>query len=273
MMAAARRSAPGAAPDAALGPLLRKAERALRALGAADPGPPRAERELAEALEALVAAAPAAAARAKVLRARAADRRAALAAGLREGCAAAGRALRVVTTAPLELRISPLAVVFDEDLERATLQFARETLVEVPATAGAVLAAHAAAVAALDGPRWDPAERFDQLHAAWAARGGGWQDLCATLPAAEGPHPPPEAELAPKAAPVEGLAPIPPRAQLAWDLWRLRRDRALSRGGLRLCLAPATGGAVQDKNIVLMLEDDEGRGQWHRSFSFVAEGA
>jgi hypothetical protein len=197
-----------------------------------------------------------------------------LAAGLRAGCAEAGLPLRVVTTAPLELRISPLAVVFDEDLESATLQFARETLARVPAEAGAVLAAHAAAVAALDGPSWDPAARFDQLRAAWQARGGGWQDLCATLAPLIAAVPPPVDPAGPPAggaAPAEGGAPVPPRAQLAWDLWRLRRDRALCRGGLRLCLAPATGGAVQDKDVVLMLEDDEGRGQWHRSFTFAPE--
>jgi hypothetical protein len=189
----------------------------------------------------------------------------------------------VVTTAPLELRISPLAVVFDEDLESATLQFARETLARVPAEAGAVLAAHAAAVAALDGPGWDPAARFEQLRAAWQARGGGWQDLCATLaplvplvplvPLSPAVPPPvdPAGPPAGGAAPAVGMAPVPPRAQLAWDLWRLRRDRALCSGGLRLCLAPATGGAVQHKDVVLMLEDDEGRGQWHRSFTFAPE--
>ncbi|MFM2246069.1 MAG: hypothetical protein RL071_2143 [Pseudomonadota bacterium] len=270
-MGAAGRTPAGAADDAALGQVLRRADRALRALGAADPAPPRAERALAEALEALVAAAPAAAAWAARLRARAADRRAALAAGLRAGCAEAGLPLRVVTTAPLELRISPLAVVFDEDLEEATLQFARETLARVPAEAGAVLAAHAAAVAALDGSGWDPAARFEQLRAAWQARGGGWQDLCATLPPPVPPTVDPAGPPAGGAAPVDGVWAVPLRAQLAWDLWRLRRDRALCSGGLRLCLAPATGGAVQHKDVVLMLEDDEGRGQWHRSFTFAPE--
>lgn len=265
----ARAPTPAGAPAPAL-EALRRAERALKAVGPrAEEAPPRALRQAADALDAVLAID--LAGLAQQLRAQApaaaASRRAALASGLRAACDAAGHSARVVTTSPLELRVAPLAVVFDEDLEEAELRFAALPLGRCPAEPAALLAAHAEATAALERGGLAPDRLFDALHAIWTQRGGGWQDLCAALPALclarQGPA---------FARDPVGAHFLPyPRAQLAWDLWRMRRERALSRGGLRLSLAPATGGATRDKDTVLLLEDDEGRGQWHRSYSFVPE--
>ena len=63
-----------------------------------------------------------------------------------------------------------------------------------------------------------------------------------------------------------------PRARLAWDLWRLRRERALSVDGWRLSLGPATGGSTRDKRRVYWLEDDQGRGQYYLTLRFTRDG-
>ena len=251
---------------------LRKAERALRVLGAPETaGAAGALLQAAAALDAL--AGHDWSALAEELRAQApavaAARRAALATGLRAACDAAGRAARVVTTTPLELRIAPLAVVFDDGLTQAELRFGTLAIARCAAEPAALLAAHAEACAGLAARGLEPAALFDALHAVWTQRGGGWQDLASALPAlclgtqtADFARDPVAAHFQPY-----------PRVQLVWDLARMRRARAFTRNGLRLSLAPATGGATRDKDLVLFLEDEEGQGQWHRSFSFAPEAS
>ena len=197
------------------------------------------------------------------------DPRARLAQGLRAACAEAGLSLRVEGQAPLRLRIDPIVVDVDLDKNLAVLRFAEHELGRCPAQAAAILGARAAALQALEGPGWDPVHWHRQLRAIWSELGGGWQDLVAALPRLcfrlQGPgflHDPR----------AEAFLPYP-RARFAFDLRRLRRDRALAADGHRLCIAPATGGSLRDKNDVLMIEDADGRAQWHRSFTFVPEEA
>src|SRR5262249_61622283 len=49
-----------------------------------------------------------------------------------------------------------------------------------------------------------------------------------------------------------------PRAQFAFDLARLRRERHLHHDGLRIDLEVATGGAAVQRRTVVWLEDEVG---------------
>jgi len=61
-----------------------------------------------------------------------------------------------------------------------------------------------------------------------------------------------------------------PRAQLAWDLARLRRERRLvSAGRLRIDLGVATGFATARKRSVLWVEDESGAGQYYQTFRMI----
>ena len=226
-------------------------------------------RALAEALRAEASASASASASAYASGAAHGDPRARLAHGLRAACADAGLSIRVEGQAPLRLRLDPIVVDVDLDKNVAVLRFAEQELGRCPAQAAAILGARAAALHALEGPGWDPVHWHRQLRAIWSELGGGWQDLVAALPRLcfrlQGPH----FLHDPRA---EAFLPYP-RARFAFDLSRLRRDRALTADGHRLCVAPATGGSLRDKNDVLMIEDADGRAQWHRSFTFVPEEA
>ena len=230
------------------------AESALRAAAPID----GALGELAERLRA-----------AQVERAAGADALGRLSRGLRAACAEASLPLSVEGHAPLRLRVDPIVFVVDVEGGVADLVFAERPLGQCRAEAGAMLAARSAAVAALEGPTWSAADFHAQLRAVWAELGGGWCDLTAALPGLCLRQQSPAFLQDPRPELFRGY----PRAQLAYDLRRLRRDRALSVAGWRLCVAPATGGSLRDKNDVLMLDDGDGRGQWHRSFCFVPEDA
>ena len=194
----------------------------------------------------------------------ASGRRRRLALELKALCAERGVAARVVSKTPLELRLAPLAVVFDVARDKATLRFARQAVAHCRADAQAVMAAHHTAVQDLEGTEWQAAELIAQLHTAWTRVGSGWVSIGDVLP-----------ELAFLRQPdVWRREPTPahahpyPRVQLAYDLHRLRRDRTLSHRGLRLALAPATGGSRRDKHATLWVEDAQGQGSWMHLMRF-----
>jgi hypothetical protein len=63
------------------------------------------------------------------------------------------------------------------------------------------------------------------------------------------------------------------RAQFAWDLARLRRERRLSFAGRRLDLGVATGHAAQQRSRVVWIENDGGGGSYFQSFRLIASRA
>src|SRR5262249_6041656 len=63
------------------------------------------------------------------------------------------------------------------------------------------------------------------------------------------------------------------RAQFAWDLARLRRERRLVVDGRRVEIGVATGHAPARRSQVVWIEDDGGGGVWYESFRMVAEEA
>ena len=61
------------------------------------------------------------------------------------------------------------------------------------------------------------------------------------------------------------------RAQFAWDLARLRRERRLVVGGRRLDLGVATGHAAAQRSRVVWIENDGGGGSYFQSFRLIAQ--
>jgi hypothetical protein len=61
------------------------------------------------------------------------------------------------------------------------------------------------------------------------------------------------------------------RAQFAWDMARLRRERRLVVGGLRIDLGVATGHAAGQRSRVVWIENDGGGGSYFASFRLIAQ--
>lgn len=63
------------------------------------------------------------------------------------------------------------------------------------------------------------------------------------------------------------------RAQFAWDLARLRRERRLVVAGRRVDLGVATGHAAGRRSRVVWIENDGGGGSYFQSFRLIAQEA
>ena len=192
-----------------------------------------------------------------------------LRAGLREVCVGRSIPVKVLTREPLELYLAPLSVRVDVEADRADLSFGRIRLARCRADATEIVSTRDDALQELEGDGWEPEAFLARLRQAWSrASGGRWAELIDVLPEV--------ALLCQSAAfrknPTEKAFRPYPRVQLAYDLWRLRRDRCLSAGGWRLTLGTATGGSTRDKSRVWWLEDGRGGGQYHLTLRFVKEG-
>lgn len=193
-----------------------------------------------------------------------------LRAELGAACAARGVELVVLTREPLEVRLPPVSVRIDVDADKAEIAFGQQGVERCGAQAGPILAARDKALAALEGKGWDPTAFHQQLRQAWERAGGeGWVEMTDVLSELVWARQSAKFRLDPRARNFEDY----PRARFLYDLWRLRRDRALSSGGWRLSLGPATGGSVRDKRRVMWVEDDRGQGQWHLTLRFVKDEA
>lgn len=199
-----------------------------------------------------------------------AGRRRRLAQGLRAACAAWNLDLLVLCQDPLEIRIPPVSIRIDTERDSAEVVFADQVLRRSEARAEAILEARERAVKDLEGRDWDPRAWLTHLHAAWwEARTGAadWVEINEVLPGLAWRLQPRRFRKDPSARNFLSY----PRSRLAYDLWRVRRDRTLSVDGWRLSLGPATGGSTKDKSRVLRLEDDRGQGQYHLTLRFVRD--
>lgn len=197
------------------------------------------------------------------------SRRERLSGALRAGSEAEGVDLLILSKDPLELRLPPVSVRVDIDANKAEVLFSQQVLESTTADGPAILAARKRALQALEGEPWDPAAFHALLHKAWtrAAPTGGWAELVEVLPELVFLRQPKEFRRDPDS---KRFVPYS-RARFAYDLWRLRRDRVLTRDGWRLSVAPATGSSTKDKKLVFWLEDDRGQGQYHLTLRFVRE--
>ena len=153
-----------------------------------------------------------------------------------------------------EWRLGPLTVVVGA--AQARLRYAREPVGTARATADDIAAAWRKALERLRARSLAPDELLPRLAAAYdlvlARRGGRTDDRTPLVEI--------RAELA-------GYT----RAQFAWDVARLKRERRLVVGGRRVDIGVATGHATARRSQVVWLEDDAGSGAWYETFRLITQ--
>jgi hypothetical protein len=156
-----------------------------------------------------------------------------------------------------EWRLGPLTLVVGP--RQARLRYAREPVSTTSPTASAIAAAWRNALERLRARSLAPAEFLPRLAAAYAT----------VLEARAG-----------RATLVDGRAPLVDvraalightRAQFAWDVARLRRERSLAFAGRRVDLGVATGHAAQRRSRVVWIEDDAGGGTYYEWFRLIVQ--
>jgi hypothetical protein len=171
-----------------------------------------------------------------------------------------GRAVgapRLITGGPRpEWRIGDITVVIGP--ARAELRYAREPVAFCRPTPAAITEAIPRARARLAARSRAPDELLPALAAAYDAvlgeRGGRSGDRVLLV------------ELRDQ---LGGYT----RAQFAWDLARLRRERRLAIGGRRLDLGIATGHATARRSRVVWIENEGGGGSYFASFRLIPQEA
>ena len=180
------------------------------------------------------------------------------AAELRRAAAASGVVPRLVAEQPEEWRLGRLTVVIDHGRGTAQVRYARNAVARSPSAPGELVASCDRALAKLAAGSLEP-ERFGPAaaaaYAAMLARAG-------QLPG----HRVDIVDLWPEIARAAGRDRYS-RAQLAWDLARLRAERGLVLPEGRIVLDVATGRAAASRRI--WVEDASGAGQYYRSFRLV----
>ncbi len=172
--------------------------------------------------------------------------------------AAPGLVPRLVAEQPQEWRIGSLTIVVARGT--AQLRYARQPIGRATAEADAVVAAWRRALITLTARSLDP-DRFLPL-------------LGAAYLAALGTRAPGErVELTALRAEIARLVRGHTRAQFAWDLARLQRERRLSLGGARIDLGVATGNAASHASRVVWVEDESGSGHYYQYFRTLAQEA
>ena len=160
---------------------------------------------------------------------------------------------RLVTERPEpEWRLGVLTVIVGK--QRARLRYAREPVGTARSDAQDIAVAWQRVLAKLHARSLAPDELLPRLQDAYAAvlarhakRGG---------------------DRAPLVEVREQLAGYT-RAQFAWDLARLRRERRLVVGSRRIDLGIATGHAPARKSRVVWIEDEAGGGAYYETFRMI----
>ncbi|HTE56872.1 MAG TPA: hypothetical protein VK698_38735 [Kofleriaceae bacterium] len=172
-----------------------------------------------------------------------------------------GVAPRLVADSPEEWRLGPATVVVDRRRGTAQVRYARETIARAGCDAEEVMSAWRRALDRLARDSLAPDALLPALAGAYAevlADGGapdGTRVVLAEMVAAVG-----------RAAGRRTYS----RAQFAWDIARLRRERRLQHDGRRVLLDVATGAAPVQRRRVVWIEDESGAGQYYGSFRLVA---
>jgi hypothetical protein len=200
-----------------------------------------------------------------------------LLARLRDAAAAESISFERLSESPPVLALQPFSLEIDWDNHRAALLFGRDAVDEdIPLEAGEIMRRRALAVKAIQAAAL-PSERFfDLLKLAWQV----------TL-TARGQPDDARVDVVDLLGPLSLLTSSPdawrslrerdikpyPRAMLVYQLYRLRRDRALERDGWRLDLGAATGGSTRKKQNVLFIPTTPGDGQYYLTARFLRVGS
>jgi len=179
---------------------------------------------------------------------------------LRRAAAGHGIVPRLIADLPQEWRLGPATVVVDTRRRAAQIRYAREVVARARCDAGDVLTSWRRALDRLARDSLPPDDFLPALSAAYAdclthiaGAPGDRVELCDMVPAVA------------KAAGRRTYS----RAQFAWDIGRLRRERRLQYAGRRVLVDVATGAAPTRRRRVLWIEDESGAGQYYGSFRLV----
>lgn len=153
-----------------------------------------------------------------------------------------------------EWRLGPLTVVVGS--KRARLRYAREPVGTAATNGTAIAAAWSKTLERLRSRSLGPDELLPKLAAAYA-----------TVLARRGGRSGDRAPLVDVRAALAGYT----RAQFAWDVARLRRERRLVVDGQRIDIGVATGHASARRSRVVWIEDDAGSGAYYESFRMIAQ--
>jgi hypothetical protein len=179
---------------------------------------------------------------------------------LRRAAAAAAKIVpRLVAERPEEWRVGPLTVVVDRAARAAQLRYARLTVARTSADPGAVMTAWRRAITALSMRSLPPDDLLPALAAAWA-------ELASAPAAAAG-----RVDLVKLRDEIVRRQRDYTRAQFAWDIARLRRERRLVHDGRRIDLGAATGMAASRRSSVVWIEDESGAGQYYQTFRLIPQ--
>lgn len=155
---------------------------------------------------------------------------------------------------PPEWRIGELTCVIGA--ERAELRYAREPVGSSRPTPHAIAQAVQRARDRLAARSRPPDQLLPALAAAYAAVLGR-----------HGARPGDRVQLVELRDELAGTT----RAQFAWDIARLRRERRLVIAGRRIDLGVATGHAVARRSRVVWIENEGGGGSYFQTFRLIAQ--
>jgi len=159
---------------------------------------------------------------------------------------------------PPEWRLGELTVVIGA--VRAELRYAREPVGSSRPAPEAIVGAVHRARARLAARSRGPDELLPALAAAYAA-----------VLARRGARPGDRVSLVELRDELRDELAGTTRAQFAWDLARLRRERRLVVDGRRIDLGVATGHATARRSRVVWIENDGGGGSYFQSFRLIAQ--
>ena len=180
---------------------------------------------------------------------------------LRLAAAASQVVPRLVAERPEEWRLGALTVVLGAG-DGAQLRYARQSVARATSDAAAVMAAWQRALAQLERRSLAP-EAFLPLVAE------AYRAVLATAGLAPGERVALTAVRDQLASGRRGYG----RAQFAWDLARLKRERRLVHEGWRLDLGVATGTDTSRPSQVVWVEDESGAGQYYRLFRMLVHAS
>ena len=160
---------------------------------------------------------------------------------------------RLVASQPQEWRLGALTVIVRK---RADLRYARQPVGWAPPRAGDIVDALRRAIGRLHERSLAPDVLLPRLAAAYAA-----------VIARRRGRPGDRAPLVELRAELDDYT----RAQFAWDLARLRRERRLVVDGRRIDLGVATGHATSRRSRVVWIENDGGGGAFYESFRLITQ--
>jgi hypothetical protein len=177
---------------------------------------------------------------------------------------ALGLTPRLIAESPEEWRVGPVTILVDRPQGTAQVRYAREVVARAVLDPAAIVSACERALARLGRESLAPAAMLPALAAAYAG--------CLGVARAPDGARVPLVDMVGPTGRAAGRRTYS-RAQFAWDLARLRRERRLEEAGRRVQLDVATGAAPLQRRRVVWIEDESGAGQYYGAFRLVARAS